>query len=336
MAQKPDSETDMFSCGTCHKDFCDDDSLFKYPCGHALCDSCFLIQFRESKTFPVMCLVCRKKRRVEALNGAQVRQGKKNDTAEKTHDKEKVSYERCHEHEEELILYCFEESCNKPICLTCLTDHSKHETKRIETKEKEFLKKELIMVKMNLETEVVNCPEANEDLAKKFHQCIQKMRKLQVDIDKWFVQTIEKIECQSNQERKNGDEKVSAIRKNIELVNNIEEELKQEDNTNNERIQNYPETVRKIIENQKQRIKNTYRCKLCSLYHYGYSYFPVFEVETDFTEKLNRCLVNKLLRVGLPDWQNVEAERIENQPLRRFKTKASQLRCTGTCVILFF
>ena len=96
MAQKRDSETDMSSCGTCYTD---SECPFRYPCGHTLCDdSCFTQQFQESdETFSVMRLGCRKKRRVDAVNGedeylsVKIRQRKKNDAADKTYDNGKVS-----------------------------------------------------------------------------------------------------------------------------------------------------------------------------------------------------------------------------------------------------
>ena len=249
MARKRDRETDLFSCDICHED--GDNSPFRCPYGHVVCVICYAKQIVEKNKLAAMCLVCGKKRRVDA----QIRLEKKNDAAEKTHDNGKASNKKCHKHGKELGLFCFEDTCRVPICLSCLGDHKKHEINEIETKEKEFLTRKLKRVKMDLETEVERFSKANNDVTNKGNRHIQHLRKAKEAfiqyIQKRFDQMIEDTKYQCNQFEKRVKEEVSAMRTKIELADDIEEQRKQVDGTNNEKIQYYCETVRDDIENHK-------------------------------------------------------------------------------------
>ena len=321
MACKRTRLPDLFYCAVCHKDN-DGDLPIVTPCGDRLCESCFEQQVREGRilTMTKRGLKCRKKSRGDTVNGEneclleQVSQKEKNDATEEIHDKERVRYERCYEHGRELILFCFEDTCRKPICPSCLVDHTKHDVKGIETKEKEFLMKELETVKSDLEKKVEIVLNALKFVAYQNDKGKQKLRKAKADFGKSIDQQIESTERQYNEERKRLEEKLSGIRKEIEYMKNIEEDVK-EDGADNEKIQNY----REIIENLKPD-------ESCLQFSYATN-FVVFEIETD------KCITKTPLHIFFPYWQNFEDECIKNEPPREFKTKTSQLQCTGTCAI---
>ena len=253
-------------------------------------------------------------------------QEKKNDAAEKTHKNGKVSNEKCHEHRKELNLFCFEDTCRVPICPSCLGNHIKHEINEIEAKEKEFLMRKLKRVKKDRETDVEKISKANNDVTNKGNQHIHNLKKLKEAfieyIKAFFYQMITDTKYQCYQFEERVKEEVFAMRTKIELADVIEEQLKQVNSTNNEKIQDYCETVRDDIENHKPNLTGLRSVK-----------FPVFNMDV---ENISSYVTNEEFPIDLPNWQEVEAEEIENQPVLRNITKPSQLRCTGTCVIFLF
>ena len=167
---------------------------------------------------------------------------------------------------------------------------------------------------------------ANNDVTNKGNQHIQDLRKTKEafieNIEERFDQMIADTKYQCNQFEKRVKEEVLAMRTKIELADVIEEQLKQVNSTNNEKIQDYCETVRDDIENHKPNLTGLRSVK-----------FPVFNMDV---ENISSYVTNEEFPIDLPNWQEVEAEEIENQPVLRNITKPSQLRCTGTCVIFLF
>ena len=176
MARKRDSSTNMLSCSVCLEDYEEGGSHIPIllPCSHTLCESC-VKQTIKSKT--LVCPVCRKKHRA----GREEQSFSKNEYLLLHIQSRK--HERCEQHGMELVLFCFEESCHKPICVSCLTDdHNKHDVKRIETKEKDLLKKELKRVKNNLEAKAQIICEAKECVAQKTDKCVKRLEEAKINL----------------------------------------------------------------------------------------------------------------------------------------------------------
>ena len=86
------------------------------------------------------------------------------------------AYERCQRHNMELTLYCYEDICRKPICLSCIVDHNKHDVKTIETKEMDLLKKESQNIKKSLKAKIQIICEAKKYVAQKTDACVTQLR----------------------------------------------------------------------------------------------------------------------------------------------------------------
>ena len=215
MARKRDSWTSMLSCSMCLEDYEKDGDHIPilFPCSHTLCKSC-VKQTIRNKT--LVCPVCRKKHRA----GREEKSFSQNEYLLLHIQSRK--HETCEQHGMELILYCFEESCHKPICVACLTDHhNKHDVKRIETKEKDLLKRKLKRVKNNLETKVQIICEAKKCITQKTDMCVKKLQKTREKVVKCFDKLITEAKNQGNKSNLTADKIVSLIKENIDLLSSI-------------------------------------------------------------------------------------------------------------------
>ena len=149
MARKRESLTDIFSYSVCLEDYKASGARTPrlLPCTHSLCEGC-IKQTMGNKT--LVCPVCRKKHRAlhKEMSFPQ-------NEYLLLHIQRK-KYERCGKHGMELVLFCFEDTCQKPICISCLEGHNKHDVKGMETKEKELLKKELKKGQENFRSKSAN------------------------------------------------------------------------------------------------------------------------------------------------------------------------------------
>ena len=311
MARKRDSWTNMLSCSVCLEDY-EENGIhipILLPCSHTLCESC-VKQTIRNKT--LVCPVCRKKHRA----GREEQSFSKNKYLLLHIQSRK--HERCEQHGMELILFCFEESCHKPICISCLVDHNKHDVQRIETKEKDLLKKELKRVKNNLETKMQIICEAKKLVAQNMDKCIQKLETRRENVVKYFDKLITEAKNQGNKSDLKADNIVSQIKENIDLLSNIEEKVDVEEYTDCE-VKSYHETVKEMIENNKKNLSGA------RSFHFPVFYANRSIVSTEMTT--NQITSEKFLAV-IPD-EDIEAGETRNQLLpTRFN--AFQLKCTGT------
>ena len=296
----------MLSCSVCLEDYEVDGGHIPIllPCSHTLCESC-VKQTIRNKT--LVCPVCSKKHRA----GREEQSFSKNGYLLLHIQSRK--HERCEQHGMDLILFCFEESCHKPVCVSCLTDHhNKHDVKRIETKEKDLLKKELRRVKNNLEAKVQIICEAKECLAQKTDECVKRLEEAK---DK-LVEFITKAKNQRNKSDLKADKIVSLMKENIGLLSNIEKKLEVKEGTDCD-VKSYHETVMEIIENNKKKLSGT---KLFQ--------FPVLD-QGEISNKITSIQITteEFLAV-MPD-EDIETEETQNK-----HSNAFHLQCTGTLLLL--
>ena len=198
------------------------------------------------------CPTCRKKHRSENFFpeneyiSVQIRPRSK--------EAEKLNNERCEKHEKELTIFC----CEKVICLTCLrTEHEGHKWIEIEERKKEALMNELNKIKQNLEAKIQMISDSKKHVADRTDQRVKELEKTKEDFVKTFDEMIKEAVHQKGESHRQADEQLSTMRSNIELLNSIQDSLIGEDNANCEAIQNYRETVQRIIENNKKSLSGT-------------------------------------------------------------------------------
>ena len=248
----------------------------------------------------LVCPVCRKKHRIQ--------------NKEKSFSRneyllvhiQKKSYKRCQNHDMVLTLFCYEDICCKPICISCLADPNKHDIKRIETREIECFRKELKGIKTNLEAKVKLISEARKCVADKTSKLITTLRKVKKQIDK----TIK--EAESNQTVEQADTDVMVIMASIEALNNMEEKIEAYDGTNTEAIKTYRETVEEIIGNTNQNLSDSRSFQ-----------FPVFN-EAELTAEEISAQISQRITKGkfLTMFPKEESAVKGNQPINAF-----QLEC---------
>ena len=326
MARERDSLADVLRCGVCWENYDENGEHIPrlLPCSHTVCESC--IKDIMTKT-TLKCPECRKKHR--CTNGEKSFPqnkyllihicGNKNDAKtsnESACSTDNVLKKRCREHGQELILHCFEETCKKSICISCLEDHSKHDVKGIDTKEKHLLKKELKLNKMKLEERLKLLAEAGKNVADKTDKFVNDLKKTKDDFIRCFDKLIGKAECKGNETKSQTDEEVSAITTSIEILNNIQENLESPDVADHETVKNYHETVGVIMENNKKILSGARSFK-----------FPVFNTDGLSTDMISERVTSVEHMQELSDRQDVESE-VPNQI-------QSQKKSSGTRSFVF-
>ena len=125
-------------------------------------------------------------------------------------------------------------------------DHNKHDVKTIETKEVDLLKKESQNVKKTLEAKLHVFFEAKKCVAQRTDICVMQLEKTKDKVVKCIDEMIKKANNQKNRTDQHVDKPISHIKKNIELLSHMEDQLECET------IPDYREKIRGIIEEGKK------------------------------------------------------------------------------------
>ena len=171
--------------------------------------------------------------------------------------------EKCEKHGKELVLYCSKQMCQKPICLSCLTeDHKKHDVIDIkDQQEKEDCRKEFKNTMEYLKEHIDYILETKTNIAVKVDVCIEELRKTKEGFIKEVNKMIEEAEIVGNKTREESDHVVSTLKTSLELLNSIKENIEDKDGTNGETIQNYRGTVQRVMENNKENLPvRSFKC----------------------------------------------------------------------------
>ena len=338
MANNADNLAQMLSCTVCLEDYKSDGAHIPrlLPCTHTLCETCIRELIRYNR---LVCPECRKVQ--EATKGeksfpqnkyllVQIHRKKTDDAKENLYTPDK-----CKKHGKELVLYCTEELCQKSICISCLkTDHAGHKWTEIENQTKEVLLRDVKDIKKNMEAKVEMISKAKRDVFEKTDRCMKELKKTKDELYGCIEQIdkmLEETESHSNETNLLADIKLSGMRTNIAHLNNIL--INSGDGTGYETIMNHRETVKRIVENNKENLSGSRSFP-----------FPVFTAGRLPVEMVGHMTRGEI-SLFLPDHEQPQAElpdpglvpdleKTRQTLLPRQKPVLSKLKCTGTCAMI--
>ena len=173
----------LLSCVVCLEEFEDtgDHIPRLLPCTHTLCESCVKQLIRNQK---VECPECRAKHNAKneeksfPQNKYLLMQIKRKPTEASELKSDQSEKEFCEEHGKELVLFCKESGCQKPICLLCLKKyHRRHDVTDIEDETREVLMKKITFFEKNLKEKIVKLNDTKNDVNRKTEVCLNDLEK---------------------------------------------------------------------------------------------------------------------------------------------------------------
>ena len=239
------------SCQVCHEKFKENGDHVPrlLPCTHTMCSSCIRQKIQGAW---VECSECEEKHEAKQeeesfpqnkyiLSQIKTKSWKKQPIAHE--------FQKCEEHGNTLNIFCKEPGCNKPICRSCLTkQHQKHEVTLIEELEKEALARDVVKMKVNLETKVKIMCDARKNIGGKCKEVVDEIKKKRELINKYFEKMIKETEGQNQLADVYIDDELSAMYSNIELLSAIQKDIERGKNMNYEEIMRNRDTVIGITE----------------------------------------------------------------------------------------
>ena len=191
---------------------------------------------------------------------------------------------KCLKHEEDEVLFCRENECQKTICISCLSEaHLGHKAVALKDETKNLLAKLLKNIEITskkLNAKIKNFQDVSQDAAKKTETSLLQIRKekdemiqrLNTERDE-MVQRLERkkemIKQYDGMTRQAEDNKIklneasgnelTAMRDNVELLNSIKETVEEGENTHEDALKML-DTVKGVTENAEDLPRvNTYK-----------------------------------------------------------------------------
>ena len=233
MASRQDSLQHLLSCVVCLEEFEEDGDHIPrlLPCTHILCESCVKQLIRNNK---MECPECRAKHEAPREEKSfpqnkylliQVKRKSGNEGKVKP-DREKK--ELCEEHRKELILFCNETECKKPICLVCLKRfHKRHEVVDIVDEKRESLKKKISFIEKNFREKINDLNIAKREVSKKTQVCLDDLEKKREEIIEEIDKHLYKMKREAKDQLKEADSSIEneviALNENLNLLSTIKQ-----------------------------------------------------------------------------------------------------------------
>ena len=248
MASGPSSLDNYLSCQICFENFQEDGDHVPriLPCHHTVCESCIKEMIRGNK---IICPECREEHKAKKQEKS-FQQNKyilvQMSRKKKTKKAESPKTDLCPDHKKEIIFFCEEISCKKPICKTCLTkEHKKHEVVEIEEKEKEELLKNIEETKKDLTEKIAILSKAKEDIMEKTEDTLSELEKIMEEIT--FMQS--EVENKMKDMKTYIDNNVSMIEENILLLDQMTQNVTTKEDITLKSLQDGQETVAEVRNN---------------------------------------------------------------------------------------
>ena len=312
----------MLSCVVCLEEFEDSGDHIPrlLPCTHTLCETCVKQLIRNQK---LECPECRAKHDAKnqeksfPQNKYLLTQIKRKPTEASELKSEKNEKEVCEEHGKELVLFCKETGCQKPICPSCLKlYHRRHDVTDIEDETKEILMAKITFFEKNLKEKIRILNEAKKEVNRKKEVCLNDVEKrreeIKDEIDKQLNQMKTEAEDHAKEQNIFMDNEIDALNENLDLLSSIR--LDTENCNSYSDLNDKLDTIEDLTETVNEHVSGE------RLYEYTELFFTTF-TPIDLGEIKYKEFSRKLART---DEEAVLPER----SLRNIM-EASQLKCTG-------
>ena len=272
MAGNMDSLQDTITCPVCFEEFEENgDHLPRLlPCSHTLCHTCVGQLTRNNR---LECPTCRMRHEVRGkeINFPQNRYIL---TLMRRRPAARELFMKCPKHEEDEVLFCRENECQKTICISCLSEaHLGHKAVALKDETKNLLAKLLKNIEITskkLNAKIKYFQDDSQHAAKKTETSLLQIRKekdemiqrLNTERDE-MVQRLERkkeemIKQYDGMTRQAEDNKIklneasgnelTAMRDNVELLNSIKETVEEGENTHEDALKML-DTVGGVTEN---------------------------------------------------------------------------------------
>ena len=233
MASRQDSLQHLLSCVVCLEDFEENGDHIPrlLPCTHTLCQICVKQLIRNNKIeYPE----CRAKHEAprEAKSFPQNKylliQVKRKSGNEGKVQPDREKKEICEEHRKELILFCNEPECKKPICLVCLRkSHKKHDVTDVVDEKRDVLKKKISYIEKNLREKINSLNTTKREVSRKTEACLGNLEKRREEIIEEIDKQLEKMKKETKGQLKETnssiENEVTALNENLNLLSTIKQ-----------------------------------------------------------------------------------------------------------------
>ena len=304
MSNNGSRQDSLLSCVVCLEEFEEDGDHIPrlLPCTHTLCEACVKQLIRDNK---LECPECRaeheakKEEKSFPQNKYLLMQVKRKPGRESKGKQERDEKELCEEHGKEVVLFCDEAECKKPICLVCLKkSHKKHDVTDIVDEKKEVLKKKISHIEQNLREKINIFNATKTDINRKTEVCLKNLQKrseeMKDEIDRQFHQMKKDAENQREEANSSLETETADLNENLNLLSSIRkntEDMDEDDDDNYSDVIDMIDTVNSI--------KEMVNLCLSGTRTYSYPEFTLFApVSLDFGNIVEKQLNVELLEIN--------------------------------------
>ena len=253
MAGRMDSLQESLTCPICFEEFREKGENVPrlLPCSHSLCQRCIDKLIRDNR---LECPTCRMKHETkrEEMSFPQnkyilimMRRRPKFDGEEMDESR------RCLEHDENEILFCPEDGCQKTICTLCLSKaHLGHKAVAIKEETKDVLDQLLRNIESTrnkLNAKIKNVEEVSKDAARKTEVSLDQIKKEKEEMIKQYDEMTRQAEDKKIKLNETSGNELIAMRDNVMFLNSIKQSI-EEENTYEDAVKKW-DTVRGVTEN---------------------------------------------------------------------------------------
>ena len=158
----------------------------------------------------------------------------------------------CPQHKKEIIFFCKEDGCKKPICKTCLTkEHKKHDVVEIEDKKKENLMKDIKEAKKDLTEKLNILIQTRKNVNEKTKDTVNELKKTMAVTNEKLRNMIKEVENKQKDTNMGIDADVMIINENIVLLEEIRRNMADEIEVTLKGLNDGQETLAEVINTAK-------------------------------------------------------------------------------------
>ena len=320
MAEAPSSLDNYLSCQICFESFEENGDHIPriLPCHHTVCESCIKGMIQWNK---IICPECREEHQAKKQEKSfqqnkyilvQMSRRKKNEKDEGP------KVDMCPQHKKEIIFFCEEEGCKKPICKTCLTkEHKKHDVVEIEDKKKEALLKNIENARKDLSEKISILFQAKDEVREKTKVTVNQLQKAKEEMNKKFDIMIKEAENKIKDATARIDGDVAMINENIVLLEQMGNNVAAEREIALESLNDGQETVAEVI--------NTVKVNICGSKKFNIKTFQA-------TQEISYGSFDEdVITIVIPELRDFEKKTAPDKAIPIF-TDASELKWKGKTV----